>query len=51
MNDIINCIKDLSREEIEELLFDYSNYVIDCGENDKQPVCVMEYYENDWEIV
>lgn len=48
---VVSCIKELSKSELLELMFDYSNYVIEQLENDNQPVCIMEYYENDWELV
>ena len=47
----ISCIQELSKDDLLELLFDYSNYVIECLEEDKQPCCVMEFYDNDWELV
>lgn len=47
----INCIKELKKTELLELIFDYSNYVIEYGEQDKQAVCIMEFYNNDWELV
>jgi hypothetical protein len=50
-SEVVSCIKELSKDELLELLFDYSNYVIEQLENDNQPCCVMEYYENDWELV
>ena len=40
-------IEQLSHSELVALLFAYSNYVMTQLEEEKQPSCIMEYYEND----
>ena len=41
-------IKKLSREKAIDLLIAYSNYVIDGIERGIEPVCVAEFYDNDY---
>ena len=48
MFSIENKIRKLSHQEVLELLFNYSDYVILQLKEYNQPVCVMEYFEHDW---
>jgi hypothetical protein len=50
MNPIIQDIYELDKKTLQDLLFDYSGYVMGCLEEGKEPYCVMEYYEHDFTI-
>ena len=45
-------IKNLTKEELLEIISEYSNYVTEyCESNDIQPVCFNEFYQNDYQEI
>lgn len=49
-NPVIEEILKLPRDELAKLLFAYGDYVYQVvNENEGEPVCVEEFYENDYQ--
>lgn len=42
-------MEDLTREELQDLMESYNDYVMNCREYEEEPMTIYDYYDNEYE--